>query len=215
MMTSPCPGWSKLCSTDTGSDRWWLMNTAKQVPAWIPAQSSPLSLHSYLKSYISYPSSHVLFLNFILANVMNSMLQELDNNLISKDNLIHEQNGKLVEKDKIIQSNTSEIECLKKGTKMQEYKVMDKIFQIFSLLVCRCICPFLKCPTLFNSRSTSCRKWLKSMRMISVHLNRSWRPKSRGYRGKCLTRDVWRSTCTVWSETPSSSVRKNVWVTAL
>lgn len=55
------------------------------------------------------------------------MLQELDNNLISKDNLIHEQNGKLIEKDKIIQSNTSEIECLKKGTKMQEYKVMAKI----------------------------------------------------------------------------------------
>ena len=58
---------------------------------------------------------------------MNSMLQELDNSLISKDSLIHEQNGKLAEKDKIIQSNTSEIECLKKGTKMQEYKVMDKI----------------------------------------------------------------------------------------
>ncbi|XP_030280920.1 kinesin-like protein KIF23 [Sparus aurata] len=68
------------------------------------------------------------------ANVMNSMLQELDNNLISKDNLIHEQNGKLVEKDKIIQSNTSEIECLKKGTKMQEYKIdilqkMTKIYE--------------------------------------------------------------------------------------
>lgn len=59
----------------------------------------------------------------ILANVMKSMLQELDNNLISKDDYIHEQNCKLAEKDKIIQINKTEIERLEKKTKMQEHKV--------------------------------------------------------------------------------------------
>lgn len=54
------------------------------------------------------------------------MLQELDNNLISKDNFIHEQNGKLVDKDNIIQSNRAEIERLEKKTRMQEHKVTDK-----------------------------------------------------------------------------------------
>uniref|UniRef100_A0A8C3AD94 Kinesin-like protein n=1 Tax=Cyclopterus lumpus TaxID=8103 RepID=A0A8C3AD94_CYCLU len=42
--------------------------------------------------------------------LMKSMLQDLDNNQISKDDLIHEQNGKLVDKDKIIQNNKTEIE---------------------------------------------------------------------------------------------------------
>uniref|UniRef100_A0A8C3G7E3 Kinesin-like protein n=1 Tax=Cyclopterus lumpus TaxID=8103 RepID=A0A8C3G7E3_CYCLU len=43
-------------------------------------------------------------------NNAGSMLQDLDNNQISKDDLIHEQNGKLVDKDKIIQNNKTEIE---------------------------------------------------------------------------------------------------------
>ena len=54
------------------------------------------------------------------------MLQELDSNLISKDNFIHEQNGKLLEKDKFIQINKAEIERLEKKTKMQEHKVGNK-----------------------------------------------------------------------------------------
>uniref|UniRef100_A0A3B4TVK7 Kinesin-like protein n=1 Tax=Seriola dumerili TaxID=41447 RepID=A0A3B4TVK7_SERDU len=57
------------------------------------------------------------------ANMMKSMLQELDSNLISKDNFIHEQNGKLFEKDKVIQTNKAEIERLEKKTKMQEHKI--------------------------------------------------------------------------------------------
>ncbi|XP_049929924.1 kinesin-like protein KIF23 isoform X2 [Epinephelus moara] len=57
------------------------------------------------------------------ANMMKSMLQELDNNLITKDNFIHEQNGKLVEKDKIIQNNKAELERLEKKNKMQEHKI--------------------------------------------------------------------------------------------
>ncbi|XP_023132986.1 kinesin-like protein KIF23 isoform X5 [Amphiprion ocellaris] len=57
------------------------------------------------------------------ANMMKSMLQELDANLISKDNFIHEQNGKLAERDKIIQNNKAEMERLEKKNKMQEHKI--------------------------------------------------------------------------------------------
>ncbi|KAM7414672.1 hypothetical protein PAMA_019473 [Pampus argenteus] len=57
------------------------------------------------------------------ANMMKSMLQELDSNLVSKDNYVHEQNGKLAEKDKVIQYNKAEIERLEKKTKMQEHKI--------------------------------------------------------------------------------------------
>ena len=57
--------------------------------------------------------------------MMKSMLQDLDSNLISKENLIHEQNGRLVEKDKVIQNNKADIERLEKKTKMQEHKVGD------------------------------------------------------------------------------------------
>ncbi|KAM7396801.1 hypothetical protein PAMP_019812 [Pampus punctatissimus] len=57
------------------------------------------------------------------ANMMKSMLQELDSNLVSKDNYVHEQNGRLAEKDKVIQNNKAEIERLEKKTKMQEHKI--------------------------------------------------------------------------------------------
>ncbi|XP_042268414.1 kinesin-like protein KIF23 isoform X4 [Thunnus maccoyii] len=57
------------------------------------------------------------------ANMMKSMLQELDGNLASKGDYIHEQNGKLAEKDKIIQNNKAEIERLEKKNKMQEHKI--------------------------------------------------------------------------------------------
>ncbi|XP_029290689.1 kinesin-like protein KIF23 [Cottoperca gobio] len=57
------------------------------------------------------------------ANRMKSMLQDLDNSLISKDDFINEQNGKLVEKDRIIQNNKMEMERLEKRNKMQEHKI--------------------------------------------------------------------------------------------
>uniref|UniRef100_A0A7N6BJE0 Kinesin-like protein n=1 Tax=Anabas testudineus TaxID=64144 RepID=A0A7N6BJE0_ANATE len=57
------------------------------------------------------------------AHMMKSMLQDLDNNFISKDNFIHEQNAKLAEKDKIIQNNKAEIERLEKKNRMQEHKI--------------------------------------------------------------------------------------------
>lgn len=59
----------------------------------------------------------------ISVNTMQTVLQELDGNLISKENFIQEQNGKLMEKDTIIQSNKAEIERLEKKAKMQEHKV--------------------------------------------------------------------------------------------
>lgn len=52
------------------------------------------------------------------------MLQELDSNVISKENVILEQNGRLAEKDKVMHSNKMEIERLEKKTKMQEHKVL-------------------------------------------------------------------------------------------
>ncbi|KAF7647800.1 hypothetical protein LDENG_00166490, partial [Lucifuga dentata] len=57
------------------------------------------------------------------ANMMKSMLQELDNNLISKDKFVQEQNVKLLEKDKIIENNRAEILRLEKKNNMQEHKM--------------------------------------------------------------------------------------------
>uniref|UniRef100_A0A671WBI1 Kinesin-like protein n=1 Tax=Sparus aurata TaxID=8175 RepID=A0A671WBI1_SPAAU len=57
------------------------------------------------------------------ANALKAMLQDMDGNLISKDNLIREQTGKLDEKDKVIQTNKAELERLEKRTKMQEHKI--------------------------------------------------------------------------------------------
>uniref|UniRef100_A0A3Q2Y448 Kinesin-like protein n=1 Tax=Hippocampus comes TaxID=109280 RepID=A0A3Q2Y448_HIPCM len=57
------------------------------------------------------------------SNTMTSLLQKLDSNINSKENYIHEQNGKLLEKDKIIQNNKAEIERLEKKAKMLEHKI--------------------------------------------------------------------------------------------
>ncbi|XP_030621176.1 kinesin-like protein KIF23 [Chanos chanos] len=57
------------------------------------------------------------------ANMLKSMLQELDSNLISKENYIQEQRGKMGEKEKIIQNQKSEIDRLEKKSKMLEYKI--------------------------------------------------------------------------------------------
>ncbi|KAE8296240.1 Kinesin-like protein KIF23 Kinesin-like protein 5 Mitotic kinesin-like protein 1 [Larimichthys crocea] len=57
------------------------------------------------------------------ANTMKSMLQQLDSNHMSNENIIHEQNGRLLEKDKIIQNNKAELERLEKKAKTQEHKI--------------------------------------------------------------------------------------------
>lgn len=54
------------------------------------------------------------------------MLQQLGSNQAAKENAVQEQNDKLSEQDRIIQSNKAEIERLEKRTKMYEHKVRDK-----------------------------------------------------------------------------------------
>lgn len=93
-----------VCSLFSSPDTFWLW----KISFWIVV---------FLLAHIS--------LDVISANMMKSVLQELDTGLISKDNFIQEQNGKLIEKDKIIQGNKAEIERLEKKSKMQEHKVGD------------------------------------------------------------------------------------------
>lgn len=82
---------------------------------------------------------------------MKSMLQRLDGNLLSKDDFIHEQNGQLAERDKIIQSNKAELERLEKKTKMQEQKVKAKVTHIsFRLFVWRCVVLCSNCPVIVS-----------------------------------------------------------------
>ncbi|XP_072291632.1 kinesin-like protein KIF23 isoform X2 [Eucyclogobius newberryi] len=57
------------------------------------------------------------------ASIMKSMLQDCGNAFVVKDDYIHEQNGKLLEKDRIIEINRAEMERLEKKTKTQEHKI--------------------------------------------------------------------------------------------
>ncbi|CDQ86307.1 unnamed protein product [Oncorhynchus mykiss] len=56
------------------------------------------------------------------ADMLKSMLQELDSSLVSKENLIQDQRGQLGEKDKTLHSQKTEIDRLEKKSKMLEYK---------------------------------------------------------------------------------------------
>lgn len=89
----------------------------------------------------------------ILANMMRSALQELDSNLISKENLIHEQSGKLAEKDRIIQNNKAEMERLEKKIKTQEHKVRHRHTPYVQQTACLSICFSLSLMTLWGSVS--------------------------------------------------------------
>ncbi|MBN3306670.1 KIF23 protein, partial [Amia calva] len=57
------------------------------------------------------------------ANVLKSMLQETDGNLIAKENFIQEQRGKIGEKDRLIVTHKTEIDRLEKKCKTLEYKI--------------------------------------------------------------------------------------------
>uniref|UniRef100_A0A8C8JZQ6 Kinesin-like protein n=1 Tax=Oncorhynchus tshawytscha TaxID=74940 RepID=A0A8C8JZQ6_ONCTS len=57
------------------------------------------------------------------ADMLKSMLQELDSSLVSKENLIQDQRGQLGEKDKTLHSQKTEIDRLEKKSKMLEYKI--------------------------------------------------------------------------------------------
>lgn len=60
------------------------------------------------------------------ANTMRSSLKELDEGVFSRDDVIHKQNGKLAEKERLIQSQKADLDRLEKKTKMQEYKVPSR-----------------------------------------------------------------------------------------
>uniref|UniRef100_A0A8C5BAA0 Kinesin-like protein n=1 Tax=Gadus morhua TaxID=8049 RepID=A0A8C5BAA0_GADMO len=52
-----------------------------------------------------------------------SMLQDFDSNFSAKENFIHDQRGKLGEKDKVISSQKTELERLENKSKTLEYKI--------------------------------------------------------------------------------------------
>lgn len=83
-----------------------------------------------IQSFLYCPSCATFYLSFLIsgtyfvsANMLKSVLQEQDSNILSKENFIHEQRGKLGEKDKMIQNQKNEIDRLEKKSKMLEYKV--------------------------------------------------------------------------------------------
>lgn len=61
------------------------------------------------------------------------MLQQLDSDLISKENTIDEQNNKLAEKDAVIQINEGDIDYLTKKIKVHEEKVNDSRIQLLQI----------------------------------------------------------------------------------
>ena len=69
--------------------------------------------------------------------MMRASLKELDGSLFNKEDFINKQNGKLAEKDRVIQSQKADMERLEKKTKMQEYKVWQTILKM-SLLIMGC-----------------------------------------------------------------------------
>ncbi|XP_056464192.1 kinesin-like protein KIF23 isoform X12 [Gadus chalcogrammus] len=57
------------------------------------------------------------------AITLKSMLQDFDSNFSAKENFIHDQRGKLGEKDKVISSQKTELERLENKSKTLEYKI--------------------------------------------------------------------------------------------
>lgn len=68
--------------------------------------------------------------------MLKSKLQEFDGNLSAKENLIHDQRGKLGEKDKVILNQKTEIDRLEKKSKMLEYKVKPGLISMNFLIPC-------------------------------------------------------------------------------
>ena len=79
--------------------------------------------------------------------MLRSSLKELDDGLFSKEDLIHKQNGKMAEKDRVIQSQKADMERLEKKTKMQEYKVRSQAIHKYSQQPhsCAVVCSSVKC----------------------------------------------------------------------
>lgn len=80
-------------------------------------------------NFVCYKRCNCSTKNFLVtANTLKSMLQEMDSTLIGKENYIHEQRGKLGDKDKMIHNQKNEIDRLEKKSKMLEYKVTLSFF---------------------------------------------------------------------------------------
>lgn len=142
------------------------------------------------------------------ATTLKSMLQQLDSQISTKDNFLHDQRSKLSEKEKVIINQRSELERLEKRSKTLEYKVLSH-FHVYSFLHFVCfLCTNLSSSPLF--RSTSCRRLRRCMNRTNAHLSRSWRRGSNGCTGSCQRGGAWSSACRAWSRTPSLSGRKSV-----
>lgn len=76
------------------------------------------------------------------------MLQEFDGHLMAKENFIHEQRGKLGEKDKIMFNQKNEMDRLEKKSKMLEYKVKSSISLPRFVLPPLCLVLSISCPQL-------------------------------------------------------------------
>lgn len=82
------------------------------------------------------------------ATTLKSMLQQLDSQISTKDNFLHDQRSKLSEKEKVIINQRSELERLEKRSKTLEYKVLFHftIFTLFYILCAFCVLTFLHPP---------------------------------------------------------------------
>lgn len=89
------------------------------MPARVLAQYSVVDLK------VAFLTLNLLSL-LNLADVLKSMLQQLDSETFSRDALIQEQNVKLAEGENIIHSSQAAIERLGKTTKLQEQQVKNK-----------------------------------------------------------------------------------------
>lgn len=85
---------------------------------------------------------------FSPATTLKSMLQQLDSQISTKDNFLHDQRSKLSEKEKVIINQRSELERLEKRSKTLEYKVLFHItaFTLFYMLCAFCVLNFLHSP---------------------------------------------------------------------
>lgn len=70
------------------------------------------------------------------ATTLKSMLQQLDSQISTKDNFLHDQRSKLSEKEKVIINQRSELERLEKRSKTLEYKVLFHFTISFLHFVC-------------------------------------------------------------------------------
>lgn len=85
------------------------------------------ALHSVVSLKVAFPELNPLFcFLLIVADVLRSMLQQLDRQTFSTDALILEQNEQLAEGGKLIQSHQAAIERLEKRTKVQEQQVKKR-----------------------------------------------------------------------------------------